>query len=85
MSAQNHIGTFNPNQFAPDHEQIVFTPEQLEAQKLDRIRDAAPQLLAALEENVLFVEQFWRDMGCDPKECPAIVETHAIIAAAKGE
>jgi hypothetical protein len=44
-----HIGTLNPNPFVPPEEQIVFTEEQLAVQREQRVRDAAPELLAVLE------------------------------------
>lgn len=73
MSNAN-IGTLNPNPFVPDEEQIVYTPEQLEAQKQERIRQAAPQLLAALEDLV--------DNGIGTE---AIKRAKAAIAAARGQ
>ena len=51
------VGYLSANPFAPDAEQFTLTPEQKRAA---RIRDAAPELLAALQN---IQEQTVTDIG----------------------
>jgi len=42
------IGTLNPNTYAQQEEQIVYTPSQLEDQRLLRVSQYAADLLIAM-------------------------------------
>jgi hypothetical protein len=52
------IGYLNPNPFASDEEQFVLTPEQ---QRAARLRNAGPEMLAALRSAVAIIESMGGD------------------------